>query len=51
LFICRELCATHGATLSYQRAVQTANDLRVQGNEFSIIFQENTAQPWQATLH
>jgi two-component system sensor histidine kinase PilS (NtrC family) len=63
LFICRELCATHGATLIYQRTERRSQDATaVQGNEFATTFQrsepnpnallrDNAAIPWQATLH
>jgi two-component system, NtrC family, sensor histidine kinase PilS len=34
LYICRELCARHGATISYQRSDQAA----LSGNEFFVVF-------------
>ncbi len=34
LYICRELCARHGATIAYQRSDQSA----VAGNEFFVLF-------------
>jgi two-component system sensor histidine kinase PilS (NtrC family) len=62
LFICRELCARHGATIVYQRTVRTVRGHHVHGNEFAITFvvstpidqnsmQEATALPWQTTLY
>jgi two-component system, NtrC family, sensor histidine kinase PilS len=34
LYICRELCARHGATIGYQRSEQAARS----GNEFFVVF-------------
>ncbi len=34
LYICRELCARHGATIGYQRSDQAA----ISGNEFFVVF-------------
>lgn len=38
LYICRELCARHGASLNYQRTVRAARGEYVEGNEFVISF-------------
>jgi two-component system sensor histidine kinase PilS (NtrC family) len=38
LFICRELCARHGASLSYQRKSRTMGPTVVAGNNFAITF-------------
>ncbi len=36
LYICRELCHQHGATMSYERSTRHMNGVSVVGNEFSI---------------
>jgi two-component system sensor histidine kinase PilS (NtrC family) len=36
LYICRELCERHGATIAYQRAQRTARGQRMEGNEFFV---------------
>ena len=36
LYICRELCDGHGATIAYQRARRVARDTLMDGNEFFI---------------
>ncbi|MDO5290717.1 MAG: ATP-binding protein [Pseudomonadota bacterium] len=36
LFICRELCERHGATIGYERTVRTQGARPVQGNEFFV---------------
>lgn len=60
LYICRELCESHGATILYQRNVQLARGTSVDGNEFVITFapaaQPSDARatdmtPWQTTLY
>jgi two-component system sensor histidine kinase PilS (NtrC family) len=38
LYICRELCATHNASIMYQRNTRMANLLPHEGNEFVIGF-------------
>jgi two-component system sensor histidine kinase PilS (NtrC family) len=38
LYICRELCASHNATIMYQRNTRMANLLPSEGNEFVITF-------------
>ena len=38
LFICRELCVRHGASLSYQRASRTIGTTLTAGNNFAITF-------------
>lgn len=58
LYICRELCERHGATISYQRRVRTTRGQPREGNEFAIVFQragatgadapaDSTTTPWQ----
>ncbi|MGB3069864.1 MAG: PAS domain-containing sensor histidine kinase [Ottowia sp.] len=39
LFICRELCERHAATISYERAPREREGGMVEGNEFSVSFQ------------
>jgi two-component system sensor histidine kinase PilS (NtrC family) len=36
LYICRELCEGHGATIAYMRLRRIARDTPVDGNEFSV---------------
>jgi two-component system sensor histidine kinase PilS (NtrC family) len=36
LYICRELCEGHGATITYQRSRRIARDTAMDGNEFSV---------------
>ena len=36
LYICRELCERHGATIAFRRTTRLANDVLVEGNAFSI---------------
>ena len=38
LYICRELCEGHGATIVYQRSVRTVGAQSTEGNEFLVIF-------------
>ncbi len=42
LFICRELCEGHGASIVYQRNVRTARGRPTEGNEFAITFLRST---------
>lgn len=62
LYICRELCEGHNATIAYQRSVRTAREQAVDGNEFLVTLlrshpQDNaslvemTPTPWQTTLY
>jgi two-component system sensor histidine kinase PilS (NtrC family) len=62
LFICRELCEGHGATIVYERNARSMGARTVDGNEFTITFlcapsseyvqmQEKTDAPWQTTLY
>jgi len=36
LFICRELCERHGATIAFQRVQRMARGVRMEGNEFFV---------------
>jgi two-component system sensor histidine kinase PilS (NtrC family) len=59
LYICRELCERHGASITYQRSVRAARGQNQEGNEFAIVFQRAgtpgadamadtpTTTPWQ----
>jgi two-component system sensor histidine kinase PilS (NtrC family) len=38
LYICRELCESHGAGISYDRSKRLLSDQSVSGNEFSVTF-------------
>ena len=62
LYICRELCAGHGASILYQRNSRLARGIATEGNEFVITFVRSdtpqsgplpaaTPTPWQTTLY
>jgi two-component system sensor histidine kinase PilS (NtrC family) len=59
LYICRELCESHGATIFYQRNVRQTRGEALEGNEFVIGFANTTdthtsninTTPWQTTLY
>jgi two-component system sensor histidine kinase PilS (NtrC family) len=62
LYICRELCERHDASLIYQRTVRNARGQPTEGNEFVVTFRraespdnspsaEMTSTPWQPTLY
>ncbi|MES2951622.1 MAG: ATP-binding protein [Pseudomonadota bacterium] len=62
LYICRELCERHDASLIYQRTVREARGQPTEGNEFVVTFRraepqdnpasaEMTTTPWQPTLY
>jgi two-component system sensor histidine kinase PilS (NtrC family) len=62
LFICREVCEGHGASIVYQRNFCLVDGQTADGNEFVITLlrappseqarmQETTASPWQTTLY
>lgn len=60
LFICRELCAQHGANLTYRRMAAPFATLPQQGNAFVVVAQHTDhsgtlgstlATPWQTTLY
>ncbi|MDD2925802.1 ATP-binding protein [Rhodoferax sp.] len=38
LYICRELCDSQGASISYERSERRISDQLVSGNEFSVMF-------------
>ncbi|MFM6992904.1 MAG: ATP-binding protein, partial [Rhodoferax sp.] len=38
LYICRELCEGHGATISYQRSRMQPDSAAIEGNRFSVSF-------------
>jgi two-component system sensor histidine kinase PilS (NtrC family) len=42
LFICRELCERHGATLGYQRSIAGSAGHVREGNEFMVRFGTGT---------
>lgn len=44
LYICRELCAGHGASINYDRTTHTMNGSPQKGNEFLIVFQGAPAE-------
>lgn len=41
LYICRELCEGHGATIAYQRSRRIARDTVLGGNEFFVSFRRS----------
>lgn len=45
LYICRELCESHGATITYQRRPRQFGQQAVQGNEFRVSFRANPPRP------
>lgn len=60
LYISRELCERHGATLTYQRSTRICNKQLVEGNEFTATLlsrpsahptEPGTPTPWQASLY
>ena len=61
LYICRELCERHGATLAYHRSAHPMADQATEGNAFSITVpliegegatpNDNTEAPWQTSLY
>jgi two-component system sensor histidine kinase PilS (NtrC family) len=62
LYICRELCERHEASIIYQRAVRSARGQPIEGNEFVVTLRRSETQdnsptadmnstPWQPTLY
>lgn len=60
LYICRELCERHGATLTYKRSARIRNNQIQDGNEFMLtisciptdsITANDEFTPWQATIY
>lgn len=60
LYICRELCEGHGASISYQRSKREVEGTPVEGNEFIVSFvrvapatledpQDSNPPPWPIT--
>ena len=50
LYICRELCQRHGASISYQRLVRQGPQGDVSGNAFTVMFRRTTRPAEPATL-
>lgn len=50
LYICRELCQRHGASISYQRLTRTTLRGEVGGNAFTVGFRRTTRPTESATL-
>jgi two-component system sensor histidine kinase PilS (NtrC family) len=50
LYICRELCQRHGASISYQRLARTTERGEVGGNAFTVGFRRTTRPAEAATL-
>lgn len=63
LYICRELCEGHGASIAYYRTQRTVKGKSVEGNEFIVTFLTNPSRnsidmasdntpltPWLQTL-
>ena len=38
LYLCRELCESHGASIAYRRSIQMLEGQETQGNEFYVSF-------------
>jgi two-component system sensor histidine kinase PilS (NtrC family) len=59
LYISRELCERHGATLAYHRTAHDMEGIGTEGNAFSITLpllegsagRDNTDASWQTTLY
>jgi two-component system sensor histidine kinase PilS (NtrC family) len=49
LYICRELCERHGASIGYQRVLRPCGAASVEGNEFFVGFRRR-AEPGTAAL-
>jgi len=47
LYICRELCESHQATIGYARNLRPVAGQPVSGNEFSVRFGPVASQPTQ----
>lgn len=45
LYICRELCESHGATITYQRRPHQFPHQALDGNEFLVCFRANPPRP------
>lgn len=50
LYICRELCQRHGASIGYQRLVRTTPRGEIGGNAFTVGFRRNARPAENATL-
>lgn len=50
LYICRELCQRHGATITYQRLSRTRGTGEVGGNAFTVGFRRTTRPTESTTL-
>ena len=50
LYICRELCQRHGASISYQRLALSTERGEVGGNAFTVGFRRTTRPTEAATL-
>jgi two-component system sensor histidine kinase PilS (NtrC family) len=50
LYICRELCESHGASIYYQRASRSMGQHQVDGNEFSVTLERPKLDSNPATL-
>ena len=48
LYICRELCESHGGSISYDRSERWLADELVSGNEFSVMFKFAPDPPTQS---
>ena len=44
LYICRELCDRHGASIAYQRSFRALAGAVIEGNEFVVTLQLSDAQ-------
>jgi len=44
LYICRELCESHGAVMSYDRSQRSINGVTQPGNQFRVVFKTRSLQ-------
>ena len=50
LYICRELCSRHGASIRYERSVQTLHRGEIEGNAFIVTFRKSLQLPGTPSL-
>jgi len=50
LYICRELCESHGALMGYERSARAVGEHSVTGNEFRITFKTQSTLPTNLPL-
>jgi two-component system sensor histidine kinase PilS (NtrC family) len=45
LYICRELCESHGASITYLRSQREVDGIRTEGNDFFVSFMSEPTWP------